>query len=124
MNPLSFITRPVSDITQAIMMPFKALFVIGLTGVINAMTYNGSWWFKWVAFGIGIAVLVSLARAAQTLLLLALVAWVGWKIYQRYGQAARERFDAWVAQAQPQAAQVLQALRSPTSTGSTGTASV
>ena len=113
MNPLSFITRPVSDITQAIMMPFKALFVIGLTGVINAMTYNGSWWFKWVAFGMGIAVLVSLARADQTRVLLALVAWVGWKIYQRYGQAARDRFDAWVAQAQPQAAQVLQALRSP-----------
>ena len=123
MNPLSFITRPVSDIAQAIIMPFKALFVIGLTGFINAMTYNGSWWFKWVAFGMGIAVLVSLARAAKTLLLLALVAWVGWKIYQRYGQAARERFDTWVAQAQPQAAQVLQAMRSASSAGSTGTAS-
>ena len=59
MNPLSFITRPVSDLSQAIFMPFKALFVIGLTGFINAMTYNGSWWFKWVAFGMGIAVLVS-----------------------------------------------------------------
>ncbi len=114
MNPLKLITRPANDIAQAIIMPFKALFVIGLTGFINAMTYNGNWWFKWVAFGMGIAVLVSLARAAKTLLLLALVAWVGWKIYQRYGQAARERFDAWVAQAQPQAAQVLHALRSPT----------
>ena len=127
MNPLKFVTRPVNDITQAIVMPFKALFVIGLTGFINAMTYNGNWWFKWVAFGMGIAVLVTLARAAKTLLLLALVAWVGWKIYQRYGQAARDRFDAWVAQAQPQAAQVLQALRSPTRTERTdpaaGTAS-
>ena len=127
MNPLSFITRPVKDITQAVVMPFKALFVIGLTGAINAMTYHGTWWFKWVAFGMGIAVLVSFARAAKTLLLLALVAWVGLKIYQRYGQAARDRFDAWVAQAQPQAAQVLQALRSPphtaSATDSAGTAS-
>ncbi len=122
MNPLKFVTGPVKDITQAIIMPFKALFVIGLTGFINAMTYNGNWWFKWVAFGMGIAVLVSLARAAKTLLLLALVAWAGWKIYQRYGQAARDRFDAWVAQAQPQAAQVLQALRSPTN-ATAGTAS-
>ena len=44
---------------------------------------------------------------------IALVSWVGWKSYRRNGQAARERFAAWVAQAQPQAAQVLQALRSP-----------
>lgn len=127
MNPISFIPRPVKDITQAVVMPFKALFVIGLTGAINAMTYHGTWWFKWVAFGMGIAVLVSFARAARTLLLLALVAWVGLKIYRRYGQAARDRFDAWAAQAQPQAAQVLQALRSHsangTATGSAGTAS-
>ena len=123
MNPLKFVTRPVKDITQAIVMPFKALFVIGLTGFINAMTYNGTWWFKWVAFGMGIAVLVSLARAARTLLLLALVAWVGMKIYQRYGQAARQKFDDWVAQTQPQAAQVLQALRSPRPAGGAGTAS-
>jgi hypothetical protein len=94
-------------------MPFKALFVVGLTGTINAMTYHGVWWFKWVALGMGIAVLVAFARAAKTLLLLALVAWVGTKIYQRYGQAARARFDDWVARTQPQAAQVLQALRTP-----------
>ena len=109
----SFVTRPVRDQTDAVVMPFKALFVVGLTGTINAMTYHGVWWFKWVALGMGIAVLVSLARAARTLLLLALVSWVGWKIYQRYGAAARQRFDDWVAQAQPQAAEVLQALRSP-----------
>ena len=98
---------------DAVMMPFKAIFVVGLTGFINAMTFHGVWWFKWVALGMGIAVLVAFARAAKTLLLLALVAWVGAKIYQRYGQAAREKFDEWVAQAQPQAAQVLQALRTP-----------
>ena len=113
MNPLRFIFSPVKDITQAVVMPFKALFVVGLTGVINAMTYDGEWWFKWVAFGMGIAVVVSLARAARTLLLLALVGWVGYKIYQRYGQDARQRFDDWVARTQPHAAQVLEVLRSP-----------
>lgn len=113
MNPLRFVTRPVTDITRAVLMPFKALFIIALTGAINAMTYNGHWWFKWVAFGMGIAVLVAFARAARTLALLALVAWAGWTIYKRYGSAARQRFDDWVASAQPQAAQVLAALRAP-----------
>lgn len=113
MGLFSFITRPVRDLTQAVLMPFKALFVVGLTGFINAMTFHGVWWFKWVALGMGIAVLVAFARAARTLLLLALVAWVGMKIYRRYGAEARQRFDDWVARTQPQAAQVLDALRGP-----------
>ena len=113
MSLFSFVARPVRDLTQAVVMPFKALFVVGLTGLINAMTFHGVWWFKWVALGMGIAVLVAWARAAKTLLLLALVAWVGTKIYKRYGAAARQAFDDWVAKTQPQAAQVLQALRQP-----------
>ena len=122
MHPFAFATRPVKHIADAVIMPFKALFVVGLTGLINAVTFHGVWWFKWVALGMGIAVLVSLARAAKTLLLLALVAWVGWKIFQRYGAAARQRFDDWVARTQPQAALVLQALRAPAA-GSPGKAS-
>ena len=126
MSLFSLLTRPVKNIADAVMMPFKAIFVVGLTGFINAMTFHGVWWFKWVALGMGIAVLVAFARAAKTLLLLALVAWVGARIYQRYGQAAREKFDEWVAQAQPQAAQVLQALRTqaaPSANARPGTAS-
>jgi hypothetical protein len=115
MNPLRFIFSPITDVTRAIVMPFKALFVVGLTGAINAMTYNGQWWFKWVALGMGIAVLTSFARAAKTLLVLALVAWVGMKIYQRYGQEARNRFDDWVSRTQPKAAEVLSAWRAPAS---------
>ena len=53
MNPLRFVTRPIRDLTQAVVMPFRALFVIALTGFINWMTYDGQWWFKWVAFGMG-----------------------------------------------------------------------
>jgi hypothetical protein len=113
MNPFSFVTRPVKHVADAFIMPFRALFVVGITGFINAMTFHGVWWFKWVALGMGIAVLVAWARAAKTLLLLALVAWVGTKIYKRYGAAARQAFDEWVTKTQPQAAQVLQALRQP-----------
>ena len=115
MNPFSLITHPVKAVTDAIFMPIKALFVIGLCGAINWMTFHGTWWVKWVALGMGILVIIKLARAAKTLLLLALVAWAGWKIYQRYGAEARQRFDEWVARTQPQAAQVMEVLRSPTS---------
>jgi hypothetical protein len=113
MNPLNFVTRPVKNIADAVLMPFKALWVVGLTGFINWMTYSGEWWVKWVAFGMAIAVLVAWARAAKTLVLLGLVAFVGWQVYKRYGAQARARFDDWVARTQPQAAQVLQALRAP-----------
>ncbi len=118
MNPLRAILSPIQDLTQAVIMPFKALFVVGLTGAINAMTYNGHWWFKWVAFGMGIAVLVAFARAARTLLLLAIVAFVGHQLYKRYGQAARQTFDDWVKRTQPQAAEVVAMLRSPAPAGS------
>lgn len=113
MNPFTFVTQPVKHIADAVLMPFKALWVVGLTGFINWMTFSGHWWFKWVAFGMAIAVLVAWARAAKTLLLLGLVAFVGWQVYKRYGAQARARFDDWVARTQPQAAQLLQALRSP-----------
>ena len=113
MNPFGTFTRPVRNIADAVLMPLKALWIVGLTGFINAVTYSGVWWFKWVAFGMGIAVLVAWARAAKTLLLLGLVAFVGWQVYKRYGAEARRRYDDWVSRAQPQAAQLLQTLRGP-----------
>lgn len=88
MNLFSFVTRPIRDLTQAVLMPFKALFVVALTGAINALTFHGVWWFKWVALGMAIAVLVAFARAARTLLVLALVAWAGKKFFRRQGQTA------------------------------------
>ena len=63
----NLITGPFKDIVSAITLPFRALFVIGLTGFINWMTFSGTWWFKWVAFGMGIAVLLALARAREVL---------------------------------------------------------
>jgi hypothetical protein len=113
MNPFSLVTRPVSDLTQAIVMPFRALFVVGLCAFINWMTFSGDWWVQWVAFGMGIAVLVAWARAAKTLLVLGVVAFVGWQLYKRYGEDARSAFDAWVARSQPRTAQVLEVFTSP-----------
>lgn len=106
-------TRPVRNIADAVLMPLKALWIVALTGFINAVTYSGVWWFKWVAFGMAIAVLVAWVRAAKTLALLALVAFVGWQVYKRYGAEARRRYDEWVARSQPQAAELLQTLRGP-----------
>ncbi len=111
----------IKTLTDAVFIPFKAIFVVGLCWMINAFTYSGTWWVKWVALGMGIAVIVKFAKAAKTQVLLALVGWVGWKIYQRYGQAARERFDAWVQKAQPQAAEVMQAFRRDGGSGFTAT---
>ena len=109
MIPLAFITRPIKDLSNAVLMPFKAVFVVGLCWAINAMTFSGVWWVKWVALGMGIATLVAVARGVRTLLVLALAGWVGVKIYKRYGPAARAQFDAWVQRTNPGAAQMLRA---------------
>lgn len=111
MNPLHLITRPVRDLTRAITLPFKALFVVGLCFAINAMTSPGHWWVKWVAFGMGIAVLVAWARALRTLLAIGLVAAVGLWVHRRYGDQARAQFDDWVQRTEPGRAQLLSVLR-------------
>lgn len=51
--------RPIKDLTDAVTMPFRALFVVGICWVINAMTSPGHWWVWWVALGMGIATLVA-----------------------------------------------------------------
>ena len=97
--------NPVKDVWNMVTMPLKALFVVGLCGVINYMTFSGTWWVKWVALGMGIATVVALGKGLRTLLLLGLIWWAGRAIYRKYGQAMRERFDAWVARTNPQWAQ-------------------
>ena len=111
MSPLRWIFSPVRDLTRAVMLPFKALFVVGLCFFINLVTSPHHWWFQWVAFGMGIAVLVAWARAARTLVGLAVIAFVGRWVYRRYGATARQQFDDWVARTQPRQAQVLSVLR-------------
>jgi hypothetical protein len=99
--------NPIRDLTRAVTMPFKALFVVGLCALINAMTSPGHWWFQWVALGMGIATVVALAKGLRTALALGVVAFVGWWLYRRYGAAARDTFAEWAAQSQPRAADVL-----------------
>ncbi|MBK8525600.1 MAG: hypothetical protein IPL57_00385 [Rubrivivax sp.] len=111
MNPLRFVTHPIGNLVDAVVMPFKALFVVGLCAAINAMTSPGHWWVKWVALGMGIAVLVAWARAARTLFGLALVALVGWWVWRQWGDQARARYDAWLARAAPQQHQLYEVLR-------------
>jgi hypothetical protein len=103
--------RPIKDLSQAITMPFKFIFVVGLCWAINAMTFSGYWWVKWVALGMGIATVVALARGFRTFLVLALAVAAGWWIYKRFGAEGRARFDAWMDRAKPQAAEVLRAIR-------------
>jgi len=99
--------NPLRDLTRALTMPFRALFVVGLCAVINAMTYSGHWWVKWVALGMGIATVVALARGARSLALVVLVALAGWWIYRRYGAQARASFDDWVGRTHPASADVV-----------------
>ena len=82
MNPFALITRPIKDLSNAVLMPVKAVFVVGLCWAINAMTYTGVWWVKWVALGMGIATLMAVARGFRTLLLLALAGLGGRKDLQ------------------------------------------
>lgn len=54
--------NPVKDVWNLVAMPMKAVFVVGLCGLINWMTFAGTWWVKWVALGMGIATVVAVAR--------------------------------------------------------------
>jgi hypothetical protein len=83
--------KPLRDLSQALVMPFKALFVVGLCAVVNAMTYSGHWWVQWVALGMGIAIVVALARGVRTLAVLAAVAWAGRWLWQRAARPAPPR---------------------------------
>lgn len=114
MSPIRTLTRPVRNLVDAVVMPFKALFVVGLCGTINWLTFNGTWWVQWVALGMGIAVLVAWARAARVLVVLALAYWVGRTLQRRYGAGAKARFDDWVSRARPDTAALWQRLREAT----------
>jgi hypothetical protein len=103
--------RPVNDLVDAVTMPFKALFVVGLCWAINAMTFSGTWWVKWVALGMGIATVVALARGLRTFVVLALAAAAGWWVYKRFGAEGRARFDEWMSRVKPQSADILRAVR-------------
>lgn len=78
MNPLT----AVSDITKAITYPFRMMFVVGLCAFINFFTSPGQWWFQWVAFGMGVGLLVVWARAIRALGVAAVTAALGYVVYR------------------------------------------
>ncbi len=78
MNPLA----PAADLLRAFTFPFKALFVVGLCAFINWFVTPGHWWFQWVAFGMGIALLCVWARALRTLVGAGLLAGLGYLAYR------------------------------------------
>lgn len=78
MNPL----KPVTNIVEAVMAPFRALFVVGLCYAINMMTAPDHLWVKWVALGMVISVVVSWGRAAKTLITAGVLAGLGYLVYR------------------------------------------
>ena len=111
MNPLRFITSPVSTLTRAITAPLNFIFVVGLCLFINWMVSPGNWWVKWVAFGMGINVIVAWARVAKSLFDVGVLALIGYFIYKRYGAEAKAEYDAWRKAGEPkQPAQAVQFL--------------
>ncbi len=91
MNPL----KPVNHLFEAVTFPFTAIFVVGLCFIINWMTSPGHWWVQWVAFGMGIALLVKWARAVKTLIGAAILAALGYLAY-RWIQRRQENSGAGV----------------------------
>lgn len=83
MNLIRVLTQPATDLSRAVLMPLKALFVVGLCWLINAMTYSGVWWVKWVALGMGIATVFALLRGLRALLLVGGAAWLASWLQQR-----------------------------------------
>ena len=101
MNPLRLVTSPISTLTRAITAPQNFIFVVGLCFFINWMVSPGNWWVKWVAFGMGIAVIVAWARALKLLFIVGVLAAIGYFIYKRYGAEAKAKYDAWRKDGEP-----------------------
>ena len=74
--------NPIKPLTDAITFPFTFLYVVGLCAFINYFTSPGHWWFQWVAFGMGIALISVWFRAFKFLVATVGVAAVGYFIYR------------------------------------------
>ena len=74
--------NPVSDLVKAVVLPIKAVFVVGLCFFINVFTSPGAWWFQWVAFGMAIAVLCVWFRALRVILAGAGVAGIAYLVHR------------------------------------------
>jgi hypothetical protein len=105
--------HPIKDLTEAVTMPLRAVFVVGLCWIINSFTYSGVWWVKWVALGMGIATVVALAKGLRTAAVLLLAAWLGRHLYRRYGESVRAQFAQWMGSREASVADVMAAAAQP-----------
>lgn len=78
MNPI----KPLSDVMDAVVFPFKALFILAICASINWMTAPHHLWVKWVALGLGIAMVAKFAKALKALLVAGVVAAAGWAVWR------------------------------------------
>jgi hypothetical protein len=83
--------NPISTLHQAITLPFKAIFVIGICAFINVSTSPGHWWVQWVVLGMGIAVITAWARAVKVMIAGGALIVIGNWAYQRWGDDGRQR---------------------------------
>lgn len=74
--------NPIKPLTDAVTYPFQMLFVVGLCAFINYFTSPGVWWVQWVAFGMGIGLIVTWARAVKFLVVTIGVAAIGYFVYR------------------------------------------
>lgn len=87
MNPI----KPLADVMEALVFPFKAVAILALCASINWMTAPQHLWVKWVALGLGIAMVVKFARALKTLAVAGAFAAAGWLAWRWWkGRAARD----------------------------------
>ncbi|MEZ5457343.1 MAG: 2TM domain-containing protein [Lysobacteraceae bacterium] len=93
--------NPISTVSDAITLPLKAVGVVGLCFVINWMTSPGYWWVKWVALGMGIAVVSAWWRAFRLVALTAVIAALGAWAYKHWGDAGRARVQQWLGPQPP-----------------------
>jgi hypothetical protein len=60
-----------------------APFILLLCFVINWMTFDGDWWVRWVALGLGIAWILSLFRVLRAAIILGGIAALATYLAQR-----------------------------------------
>jgi hypothetical protein len=57
----------VVDTFRSVKFLFMAPLILAFLFVINLMTWNGTWWVKWAALGLGIAWFINLFRVLRAI---------------------------------------------------------
>ena len=71
---------------RAVKFLFIAPCIVALLLVINLMTWDGTWWVQWAAFGLGIAWVISLLKVIRGVVLAGGLAALGAYLLNRQRQ--------------------------------------